>query len=145
MQETSLGLTWPPASVILPSRRWVRRSWLSCLYLACGLCSLSVMVCLLFLLMSLVGAPAGTQRWTSVNSTLIQRQDVESTLNRRWLNVVCLLGYVLWLCLFLDNNGYTFVISGLLSYTHSSFWKGVDSKRKAFVPIAFCRGNRQTN
>ena len=36
--------------------------------------------------------PAGTQRWLNIDSTLIQRHDVESTLNEYWVNVVCLLG-----------------------------------------------------
>ena len=36
--------------------------------------------------------PKGTQRWNNVNSTLIQRHDVESTLNRRCFNIVCPLG-----------------------------------------------------
>ena len=35
---------------------------------------------------------AGTQRWNNVYSMLIQRQDFESTLNRRCFNVVCPLG-----------------------------------------------------
>ena len=38
--------------------------------------------------------PAGTQRRNNVDSTLIQRQYVESTLNRRCFNAVCLLGFV---------------------------------------------------
>ena len=37
-------------------------------------------------------SPADTQRWNNVDSTLIQRLDVELTLNRRCFNVVCLLG-----------------------------------------------------
>ena len=35
---------------------------------------------------------AGTQHWNNIDSTLIQRQDVESMLNRRCFNVVCPLG-----------------------------------------------------
>ena len=38
--------------------------------------------------------PANTRRSNNVESTLIQRQDVESTLNRRCFNVVCPLGYL---------------------------------------------------
>ena len=36
--------------------------------------------------------PAGTQLWHDVESTLIQRQNIESTLNRHCLKVVCPLG-----------------------------------------------------
>ena len=36
---------------------------------------------------------AGTRRWNNVYSALIQRLDVESTLNRHCFNGVCLLGY----------------------------------------------------
>ena len=43
-------------------------------------------------LKSAIMLPAGTWRWNNVHSTLIQRQDVESTLNRRCFNAVCPLG-----------------------------------------------------
>ena len=68
-------------------------------------------------------SPAGTQRWNNVNSTLIHRQDVESTLNRccfsgvettsiqlwfnvktlnqRWIDVVstvCACWLIKWFC-----------------------------------------------
>ena len=44
--------------------------------------------------------PADTTRWNNVDSTLIQRQDVDSTLNRRYFNGVCPLGCcVLFFCL----------------------------------------------
>ena len=36
--------------------------------------------------------PADTQHWNNVDPTLIQRQNVESTLNRRCVNVLCPLG-----------------------------------------------------
>ena len=38
--------------------------------------------------------PAGTQRWNSADSTLIQRLDFESTLNRRCFNVAYLLSFL---------------------------------------------------
>ena len=38
---------------------------------------------MLIISISLKSLPAGTQRWNNVDSTLIQHQDVESTLN--WL------------------------------------------------------------
>ena len=38
---------------------------------------------------------ADTHRWNDVDSTLIQRQDVESTLSRRCVYVVCLLGFLI--------------------------------------------------
>ena len=40
--------------------------------------------------------PADTRRENNVDSTLLQRHDVESTLNRRFFNVVCQLGRVSW-------------------------------------------------
>ena len=38
--------------------------------------------------------PADTQHWNNVDSTLIQRQDIESMLNRRCLNTLCQLGFL---------------------------------------------------
>ena len=41
--------------------------------------------------------PAGTHRWLKIDSTLIQRHGMESTLNLCWVNNVCLLGRgLLW-------------------------------------------------
>ena len=44
-------------------------------------------------MLQIVQPVLGILRLTNVNLTLIQRFDVESMLNRRCFNVVCLLGY----------------------------------------------------
>ena len=41
------------------------------------------------MIVALHGRLNATQEAHNVDTTLIQRQDVESTLNRRWFNVVC--------------------------------------------------------
>ena len=55
--------------------------------------------------------PVGIQRWNSVNSTLIERQDVESTLNRSCSNVVCqLIGNYARILYFIIQESHSFDI-----------------------------------
>ena len=55
-------------------------------------CGSPYYIVLKFLQVHISTCSAGTQRLDNVDSTLIQRLDVESTFNRRCFNVLCMLG-----------------------------------------------------